>query len=200
MTEITTASTGLKGVAVRAGLRWVATTYGVETVKAVHEQGSEALRAIIVPGLPTFGILSSGWYDQLVIGELLDLILRVTKPPSVPEHFRQMAIAVAQDNVHGAFRSLFRLITTRSLLVAHAQRVWANYFSAGTLVATSPREGEIVLSARDAPTHHDATCLMTSAVIERILLEVGYKGATLERKQCRGHGGSECVFEVDYVI
>jgi hypothetical protein len=189
----------VKGVAVRAGLHWVATTYGVDTVQKVHDRGSPGLRATVIPGLASFGILSTGWYETAVISELLDVIVEVTTPPSVEEHFARMADAVATDNVNGVYRTLFRLIATRPLLLMHAQRVWGSYFSDGELVVTSAREGEFVFHACDGETHHTSLCMMTSLVLERILKLVGYKGATLERKQCRGQGAPECVFEVDYV-
>ena len=195
----TTTTPTVKGVAVRAGLHWVSAHYGLGAVQAVHDQGSEALRRIIVPGLSSFGILSTGWYGVLVIGELLDVIVQATGPANVEAHFRRMASAVAHDNVTGVYKALFRLVATPALLTAHGGRVWRSYFSHGTIDVTSAREGELTLAIRDAGVHHATMCLMTSLVVERILVEVGYKGATLGRRRCTGRGDMECAFQIDYL-
>jgi hypothetical protein len=189
----------VKGIAVRAGLLWVAETYGQQAVERVYAAGSPALRAAIVPGLASFGVLSSSWYDSQVVGELLDVIETVVDPDDKQLHTNQMAIAVADNNVKGVYQSLFRLISTRTLLIAHGQRVWRSYFNDGELAVSSAREGELQLTI-EAPFHHDFLCRMTSAVIEQILKRIGFKGASLTRLQCQSRGASSCVFEVDYVV
>lgn len=191
---------GVKGAAVRAALRWVTTTYGPTTAQAIYDGSSPALRALLTPGLSTFGVVSTAWYDVALVGELLDVIRRATQAKRLVDHDSQMADAVAADNVDGVYRSLFRLIATRSLLLAHADRVYTHYFNSGHLDVASAREGEFVLTNHGAKVHHPSLCLITSQVLEKILLRVGYKGATLERIRCRGTGQGDCVFEVDYVV
>ena len=190
---------GVKGAAVRAGLRWVTMTYGDDCAQKICEEVSPPLRAKLIAGLSSFGVLSTEWYDVNLIGELLDVISNVTRTTQLVDHLDRMADAVAADNVQGVYRSLFRLIATRPLLIAHANRVWSNYFSSGSLLVRSPREGELILTSSGAKAHHSSLCTMTSRVLEKILLRVGYKGATLVRAQCRGSGDRDCVFEVDYV-
>ena len=188
----------VKGVAVRAGLHWVSSAYGLSAVQMVHDRASAALRAVIVPGLSSFGILSSGWYSLLLIGELLDGIVEATAPTNVDLHYRRMAAAVAHDNVTGVYRALLRLVATPSLLKAHGPRVWRNYYSHGTIEVSTERPGELTIAVRDAPVHHDAMCRMTGLVVERILGEVGYRNATLGRVRCIGRGSEECAFVIDY--
>ncbi len=189
----------VKGIAIRAGLQWVSSTYGMGAVQAVFDAGSPELRKALVPELSSFGVLSSSWYTVGVVAELLDVVDAVTAPKDLQAHWREMATAVAADNVSGVYKSLFRLISSRTLLVAHAQRVWRSYFNDGQLVVTSPREGELVLCVRTTE-HHESLCRTTANVVQQIFGRIGFKGATLARTRCRTRGASLCMYEVDYLV
>ncbi len=190
----------LKGVAVRAGLRWVAEKHGMQAVEGVYARSSTQLRSIIVPGLSSFGIVSSSWYEATLIGELLDVIVHVTKAPNDGrEALAGMAEAIARDNLKGVYQSLFRLIATRPQLIAHGQRVWRSYYNDGTLTVTSEREGELLFSVSETREHHLRLCVMTSLVLEQILEKIGYSGASLTRLSCIDKGARACTFEVDYI-
>ena len=189
----------MKGIALRAGLQWVSRSYGMSAVEAIYESGSPELRRIIVPGLSSFGIISSSWYPLEVVAELLETIDRVTAPNDLPAHRLGLAEAVAVDNLNGVYKSLFRLIASRQLFIAHSQRVWGSYFNEGQLVVTSQREGELVLSIHST-AHYDPICQMVGGFCEQVLSRIGFVGASLKRTRCKGKGASSCVFEVDYVL
>src|SRR5258708_14085014 len=88
-----------KGVAVRAGVGLISATYGLEVVQRIFDAASPGLRKLIVPGLSSFGIISSSWYPSALIAELLDLAVRlaVTSGREV-EHEAGMSDAIAADN------------------------------------------------------------------------------------------------------
>lgn len=192
------AQQSVKGIALRAGMQWVSRTYGMSAVQSIYDAGSPGLRAAIVPGLSSFGIVSSSWYDIEVVAELIDLIDTVTRPGDLEAHWSSIADAIATDNLSGVYRSLFRLISSRELFVAHSQRVWSAYFSAGGLAVTSPRAGELVLEVSGV-RHYEPVCRTSAAIIEKLLGKLGFIGASLERVRCVSSGAPLCVYEVDYL-
>jgi hypothetical protein len=110
-----------------------------------------------------------------------------------------LAEAIAKDNVTGVYRSLFRLITTPSMLEANAQRVWRTYCDEGILVVNAPRAGELALEVRYWTHHHGLACRVVGYAIQHILRAVGYEGLVIERTQCVSEGDSVCAFEGMYL-
>ncbi|HEX3770511.1 MAG TPA: serine/threonine-protein kinase, partial [Polyangiaceae bacterium] len=91
----------VKGTAVRAALIWFAESQGEASMGKVLDLASPELRAVLRPGDAAFGIMASGWYDTQLIGELLEMLERVSSPDDPRELYGRLAAAVAHDNVHG---------------------------------------------------------------------------------------------------
>jgi serine/threonine protein kinase len=189
----------IKGTAIRAGIAWFGETYGESALGRVVDQASPELRALLRPGDPVFGLIASGWYDTLVIGELLELVERVAAPADAPAFQSRVADAIARDNVGGVYRALFRLVASPPLLEANAQRVWHTYIDEGTLSVSLGAPGSFEARVRGWSRHHPAVCRMLRAMLERLLRAIGYTALVVERTQCAGLGDPCCVFEGNWV-
>jgi hypothetical protein len=189
----------MKGTAVRTGLLWFADRYGMEMVKRIWERSSLELRALIRLDDPSFGIVASGWYETRLVGELLALLEETTAADDSDRWASDLAEAIAKDNVGGVYRSLFRLITTPSMLEANAQRVWRTYCDEGILVVNAPRAGELALEVRYWTHHHAHACRVVGFAIQHVLRAVGYEALVIERTQCVSQGDPTCAFEGMYL-
>jgi hypothetical protein len=189
----------MKGTAIRTGLLWYAQTFGTSALVRVHAMASPELQALIRLDDPAFGIVASGWYDTRCIGELLGLMEQVADPDDPDEYTSALALAIAKDNVTGVYRSLFRLITTPTMLEANIQRVWRTYCDEGILTATSPRKGELHFEIRSWHHHHSQTCKVVGFAIQHVLREIGYEGLVIDRALCVGQGDLCCAFEGMYL-
>jgi hypothetical protein len=189
----------IKGTAIRAGVAWFGETYGEVALERVVDLASPELRALLRPGDPVFGLIASGWYDTLIIGELLELVERVAAPADSPAFLSRVAEAIARDNVGGVYRALFRLVASPPLLEANAQRVWHTYIDEGTMSVSLGAPGCFEARVRGWSRHHPAVCRMLRAMLESLLRAVGYTALTVERTQCVGFGDVCCVFEGSWV-
>ena len=185
----------IKGTAIRAGIGWFAETYGKPAVDRLLALASPELRAMLRPNDPVFGLIASGWYDTLLIGELLELTEQVAAPPDLAVHEQRVAAAIARDNVGGVYRALFRLVASPPLLEANSQRVWRTYLDEGTMSVTLGGPGSFEARVRGWSRHHPAVCRMISAMLEALLRAVGYTALVVERTQCVGLGDPCCAFE-----
>jgi hypothetical protein len=185
----------IKGTAVRAGIAWFAETYGKPGVDRLLELASPELRSLLRPGDPVFGLIASGWYDTLLIGELLELTEHVASPSDTALHERRVAEAIARDNVGGVYRALFRLVASPPLLEANSQRVWRTYLDEGTMSVTLGGPNTFEARVRGWSRHHPAVCRMIRAMLEALLRAVGYTALVVERTQCVGLGDGCCAFE-----
>jgi len=185
----------IKGTAIRAGVAWFGETYGEGALERVVELASPDLGALLRPGDPVFGLIASGWYDTLVIGELLELVERVAAPADTVAFQSRVAEAIARDNVGGVYRALFRLVASPPLLEANAQRVWRTYIDEGTMSVSLGAPGSFEARVRGWSRHHPAVCRMLRAMLESLLRAVGYTALTVQRTQCAGLGDTCCVFE-----
>jgi hypothetical protein len=189
----------LKGTAVRTGLLWFARAYGHEAlVRALNRLSTEA-RMMIRLDDPSYGIVASGWYETHLVGELLMVLEESVGTDDGEGWASQLAESIAKDNVGGVYRSLFRLITTPSMLEANAQRVWRTYCDEGVFVAHAPRPGELHMEIRHWTHHHPQTCRVVGYAIQHILRAVGYEGMVVERTQCVAAGDTLCAFEGVYL-
>ena len=177
----------IKGTAIRAGVAWFGETYGEVALERVVDLASPELRALLRPGDPVFGLIASGWYDTLIIGELLELVERVAAPVDSPAF---------QSRV---YRALFRLVASPPLLEANAQRVWHTYIDEGTMSVSLGAPGSFEARVRGWSRHHPAVCRMLRAMLESLLRAVGYTALVVERTQCAGFGDVCCVFEGNWV-
>jgi serine/threonine-protein kinase len=185
----------IKGTAVRAGVAWFGETYGEAALERVVDLASPDLRALLRPGDPVFGLIASGWYDTLLIGELLELVEHVAAPADTLAFGGRVADAIARDNVGGVYRALFRLVASPPLLEANAQRVWHTYIDEGTMSVSLGAPGSFEARVRGWSRHHPAVCRMLRAMLESLLRAVGYTALVVERTQCAGLGDTCCVFE-----
>jgi eukaryotic-like serine/threonine-protein kinase len=185
----------IKGTAVRAGIQWFGDTYGELGLERALDLASPELRSLLRPRDPVFGLIASGWYDTLLIGELLELIERVASPVDAEAFQSRVAEAIARDNVNGVYRSLFRLIASPPLLEANAQRVWRTYVDEGTMSVSVSKPGSFEARVRGWSRHHSGVCRMLRAMLESLLRAIGYAGLVVERTQCVGHGDPCCAFD-----
>jgi serine/threonine-protein kinase len=189
----------MKGTAVRVGLLWYAQRYGHDAVARTWERLSPPARDMLRLDEPSFGIVASGWYDTRLVGELLIALEETAGTDDSDEYANALAEAIAKDNVGGVYRSLFRLITTPTMLEANAQRVWRTYCDEGTLLVRAPRAGEMSLEIRHWTHHHPATCRFVGFAIQHVLREVGYEALVVERTMCQANGDGLCAFEGMYL-
>jgi hypothetical protein len=161
----------------------------------VLDLASPELRAILRPGDAAFGIMASGWYDTQLIGELLDMLERSSSPDDPRELYDRLAFAVAQDNVNGVYRSLFRLIASPPLLEANAQRVWGTYIDEGTFSVRLLDKGSFEAQVRGWSHHHSTVCTMLRPLFEHMLRGIGYNGLVVDRTQCVDNGDGQCLFQ-----
>jgi serine/threonine protein kinase len=184
----------VKGTAIRAALIWFAETQGEAMMARVLDLASPELRAVLRPGDAAFGIMASGWYDTQLIGELLEMLERIASPDDPRELYGRLAAAVAQDNVHGVYRSLFRLIASPPLLEANAQRVWGTYIDEGTFSVRILDKGAFEAQVRGWSHHHSSVCTLLRPLFEHMLRGIGYTGLVVERTQCIDNGDGQCLF------
>jgi serine/threonine-protein kinase len=189
----------MKGTAVRTGLLWYAQRYGAEAIARAAASAPASVREMLRLDEPTFGIVPSGWYDTRVVGELLLALERAADVLDDEAYNNALADAIAKDNVGGVYRSLFRLITTPSMLEANAQRVWRTYCDEGTLLVRAPRPGELSLEIRHWTHHHPQTCRLVGFAIQHLLRAVGYEALVVERTMCLEQGDPVCAFEGVYL-
>ncbi|MGH7294280.1 MAG: protein kinase domain-containing protein [Polyangiaceae bacterium] len=189
----------VKGTAIRAGVAWFGDTYGQMGLERVFELASPELAGILQPRDPVFGLIASGWYDTLAIGELVELIERVAAPADAEAFLGRLADAIARDNVNGVYRALFRLIASPPLLEANAQRVWRTYVDEGTMSVSVGKPGTFEARVRGWSRHHPAVCRMLRAMLESLLRAIGYTALLVERTHCAGDGDPCCVFEGTWV-
>ena len=185
----------IKGTAIRAGIAWFGDTYGESGLERVVELASPELGALLRPGDPVFGLIASGWYDTLLIGELLELVERVAAPADTVAFQSRVADAIARDNVGGVYRALFRLVASPPLLEANAQRVWRTYIDEGTLSVSLGAPGTFEARVRGWSRHHPAVCRMLRAMLESLLRAIGYSALVVVRTQCVGFGEPCCAFD-----
>jgi hypothetical protein len=186
----------IKGTAIRAGVTWFSDTYGPPALERVVAAASPELHAMLNLHDPeAFGIIPSGWYDTLLMGELLETLVAVAAPPDRAQFEARIAEAVAKDNVSGVYRALFRLVSSPEQLVANAQRVWRTYVDEGTLTVQLRGPGEFEGRVRGWTRHHPALCSMVRALLERMLRLVGYTALVVDRSECVSRGDGQCVFE-----
>jgi hypothetical protein len=189
----------MKGTAVRTGLLWFAERYGVEAIAQMCQQATPELKAMVRLDDPSFGIVASGWYDTRLVGELLGLLEAACAPDDGEVWVSELAEAIAKDNVSGVYRSLFRLITTPSMLEANAQRVWRTYCDEGILIVHAPRAGELKLEIRYWTHHHAHACRVVGYAIQHVLRAVGYEALVIERTACLSQGDPSCAYEGIYL-
>jgi hypothetical protein len=189
----------IKGTAIRAGVAWFGEAYGDAALERVVELSSPELRALLRPGDPVFGLIASGWYDTLLIGELLELVEHVAAPADPLIFGGRVADAIARDNVGGVYRALFRLVASPPLLEANAQRVWHTYIDEGTLSVSLGAPGSFEARVRGWSRHHPAVCRMLRAMLESLLRAVGYTALVVERTQCAALGDPCCAFDGNWV-
>jgi hypothetical protein len=185
----------VKGTAVRAGIMWFAQTYGEAGLARVVQLASPELAALLRPNDPALGLIASGWYDTLLIGELLGLVEHVAQPADVASFGSRVAEVVAKDNVGGVYRSLFRLVASPPLLEANAQRVWRTYVDEGELAVELRGEASFRAHVRGWAHHHLNVCRMLRPLLESLLREVGYAGLRVERVGCVAEGTTQCTFD-----
>ena len=183
----------------RAGIAWFADTYGKLGLERVTELATPELRAVLNLRDPVFGLIASGWYDTLLIGELLEVIERVAAPADPAAFLGRLAGAIAEDNVGGVYRALFRLIASPPLLEANAQRVWRTYVDEGSMTVSIGRPGSFEARVRGWSRHHPAVCRMLRAMLESLLRAIGYTALVVERVQCVAHGDGCCAFEGNWL-
>jgi hypothetical protein len=197
-TRVSAARGRVKGVAVRAGISWFAETYGNAGVARVVDLASPELRAILRPKSTACGLIASGWYDTQLVGELVELIERVAAPIDPAAFGASVGEAIAQDNVTGVHRALFRLVASPALLEAHAQRVWRAYVDEGTLTVRMRSGGSFDARVRNWAHHHPSVCRTVRAMLESALRAAGYTALVLERTHCVGLGDTQCAFRGNY--
>jgi serine/threonine protein kinase len=193
-TRVAAARGRIKGTAVRAGIAWFGELYGEVGLARVVELASPELRAILRPRNPVCGLIASGWYDTQLVGELVELIERVACPADPAAFGSSVGEAIAQDNVSGVHRALFRLVSSPSLLEAHSQRVWRTYVDEGTLSVRMRARGSFEARVRGWAHHHPSVCRTLRAMLESSLRAVGYTALVLERTQCVALGDTQCGF------
>jgi serine/threonine-protein kinase len=189
----------IKGTAVRAGLTWYAETYGPESLQQAYDQASPELRAMLRMGDPAFGVIASGWYDIACVGELLELLERLAGAEDADQYVNEITHAIAKDNVGGIYRSLFKLISSPSMLEANAQRVWSTYVDEGAFFAKIPEPGKLMAEVRAWTHHHPTVCRTVGFMIQNVLREIGYTALVIERAECVGMGDARCAFEGLYL-
>ncbi len=189
----------MKGTAIRTALLWYAQQYGPGSVARALAEASPELQSIVRPDDQAFGVVASGWYDTRSIGEMLALLEQAADVDDSDAYTGALALAIARDNVSGVYRSLFRLITTPSMLEANGQRVWRTYCDEGTMIATSPRTGELHFEIRSWHHHHAQTCRLVGFAIQHVLREIGYEGLVIDRAACVSQGDMSCIFEGMYL-
>jgi hypothetical protein len=194
-----TARGRIKGTAIRAGLAWFLHSNGEVAYARVLEGASPDLRALLGGSGATHTVIASGWYDAMLVAELLERMELVAAPEDPEAYLAHLTTAIAKDNVTGIYRTLFKLITTPELLVQNAQRIFSTYFDEGSLTATVPRPGELLFVLRGLPQHHPRVCKTTCAALQAVLRAVGYQGAVLERTGCLADGAHACTFEGLYL-
>jgi serine/threonine protein kinase len=190
----------IKGTAVRAGLTWFAATYGPAVMARIISLGSPELHAELRLRDPEFGVMPSGWYDTLLIGELLDLLDRAALPADSDIFYSKLAHAIAEDNVGGVYKSLFRLVTSPSMLEAHAQRVWRTYVDEGTLMVSIVGPGSFEAQVTGWIHHHSTVCRFLRPLIEQLLRAVGYTALVVDRTACIADGDHRCGFEGSWMV
>jgi hypothetical protein len=149
---------------------------------------------------PEFGVMPSGWYDTLLIGELLELLDRAAAPADPEILFGKVAQAIAQDNVGGVYKSLFRLVSSPPMLEAHAQRVWRTYVDEGTLMVSIAAPGSFEAHVTGWVHHHPTVCRFLRPLLEHLLRAVGYTALVVDRTQCVADGDPRCAFEGTWVV
>jgi hypothetical protein len=192
----------VKGTAIRTGFHWVTQKYGHEFIAQLIARSSPELQTMFRLDDPSFGVVASGWYDSVRVGELLELVEQAVGVDDGGEsdaYNNALASAIAKDNVNGVYRSLFRLITTPQMLEANVQRVWRTYVDEGTLIASSPRNGELRFEIRLWTHHHPQLCRVVGFVIQHVLRAIGYEGLVIERTHCIAEGDSLCGFDGMYL-
>lgn len=185
----------IKGAALRAGLVWFADLYGEPGLTRVYELASPELAAQLRKDDVALGIIASGWYETHVVGELLELLERVASPADPHEFGIKVAKAIADDNVNGVYRALFRLVSSPQMLAANGQRVWRTYVDEGSLSVTLQGAGQFEARVRGWSRHHPGVCRMIRAMIESLLRAVGYQGLVVERTACVDEGAAACTFQ-----
>ena len=162
----------IKGTAVRAGIAWFAETLRRARARSASlELASPELRAdAAAPDDPAFGLIASGWYDTLLVGELLGLLERVASPgrlgglrqPRWPRPSRRTTWAASIARSSGS-------IASPPLLEANAQRVWRTYVDEGTLSgAACAARASFEARVRGWSRHHPDVCRMLRAMIESL--------------------------------
>ena len=190
----------IKGTAIRAGVAWFGDTYGSTGLERIVDLASPELLALLRPGDPGFGLIASGWYDTLLIGELLELVERVAAPADSEAFQGRVAEAIARDNVGGVYRALFRLIASPPMLAANAQRVWRTYVDEGTMTVTLGQRGTFEARVTGWSRHHPAVCRSLRSMLEAILRAIGYTALVVERTECVALGDACCAFEGMWAI
>jgi hypothetical protein len=189
----------IKGAALRAALLWYASVYGESALRTVFRKASPSLASILREGDVALGIMPSGWYDSLCVGELVELLEKSASPEDADVYTDAITQAVARDNVHGIYRSLFKLVASPSMLEANGQRVWRTYVDEGTLAVRFPTPGEMEVEVRGWTQHHAALCRVGRFMVQNCLREAGYNALVVERIACVSAGDPACVFEGLYL-
>jgi serine/threonine protein kinase len=190
----------IKGTALRAAIAWITETQGERALARVAELASPELQSMLRMGDPALGIMASGWYDVQLVGELLDVFEQAVLPSDPATFVAQLADAVARDNVGGVYRALFRLIASPPLLEANAQRVWQTYVDEGTLSVRIVKLGSFVARVRGWSRHNASVCRIVGPLMQQSLRAIGYNALVVERTQCLADGGTQCVFEGNWVV
>jgi serine/threonine protein kinase len=190
----------IKGTALRAAITWLGDVYGEPVLARVVDLASPELRSMLRMGDPALGVMASGWYEIHLAGELLDVFDRAVLPTDPTTFVSQVAKAIARDNVNGVYRALFRLIASPPLLEANAQRVWQTYVDEGTLSVRIVKMGSFVAQVRGWSRHNANVCRLVGPMIEHSLRAIGYDGLMVQRTQCLADGGTQCVFEGNWIV
>jgi hypothetical protein len=135
----------------------------------------------------------------VAVGELLEHLEKLADPDDPEAYVNALTTAIAKDNVGGIYKSLFRLISTPSMLEANAQRVWRTYLDEGTCTARVPSPGKIGFEVRGWQHHQPTVCRVVGFMMQNVLRAVGYTALIVERTHCAADGDGLCAFDGMYL-
>ncbi len=141
------------------------------------------------------GLVSTTWYQDLVVFALLDAIAAQVDPKERDRIAVEGAAAVMDATLSGVYKTLFRLMTSPERYAKYGPKLWDTYYDSGTfvIVPTADRHGARC-TITGWQTHHPLICDINRGASIAIYQAMGCGGVACVRESCVAQGSDACRF------
>lgn len=187
-----------KGTALTTFLEWYVAEHSSSALRAALERLPKQHRHVVEADHPTLGILQGTWYPAGLVHALLDTLFEGMSVHDRTEVAKAAGRVVIESLISGLYAGLFRAMATPALYAKYAPKLWRSYYRQGELSVDLVGPGEVHVTIRDWPGHHDMVCEINRVAGGVIFERMGCLQVEAMRVRCVSRGASHCEVHIQY--